>query len=129
VHAGRAVVAEDDAEMRRLVARALRRDGWEVSEASNGSELLELLEWAGRLGDPVDLVVTDVRMPGVSGLQALDWLRRVRDWSAPIIVITAFGDQRTHSLASQLGAQVLDKPFELDELRRLARAARQRGGD
>jgi DNA-binding response OmpR family regulator len=119
------VLAEDDVEFRRLVAAALGRDGWEVTEAANGSELLEQLEDAAQRHEPVDAVITDVRMPGLTGLQALDWLQRAHAWWTPVIVITGFGDELTHLQASHLGAHVLDKPFDLDDLRALVRKAVQ----
>src|SRR5262249_233296 len=111
------VLAEDDLEMRRLLAEALRRDGHEVIEAKNGSELLERLDSAATRQERIGLVITDVRMPGLTGLQALDWLQRVRAVQVPILVITAFCDPLVRHQAARLGAQVLEKPFELDELR------------
>ena len=118
----RVVVAEDDAEMRRLVSLALRADGNCVEEAANGSELLELLDDAARQENSVDLVITDVRMPGLTGFQALDWLQQVRSRRPPTIVITAFPDALTYLRAEQLGACVLEKPFDLDDLRSLVRS-------
>jgi DNA-binding response OmpR family regulator len=126
VRVGKVFLAEDDVEMRRLASCALQQDGWEVVETANGSELLEELEAAAQRNESVDLVITDVRMPGFTGLQVLDWLQRVRAWSAPVIVITGFGDEKTHLQARRLGAPVLDKPFELDDLRVLARVALER---
>lgn len=117
----RVVLAEDDDEMRRLVSRSLRNEGFRVDEAANGSELLEQLENASSAGDKVDVVITDIRMPGLSGFQALDWLQQVRALRPPTIVITAFPDALTYVRASQLGVQVLEKPFDLDDLRSLVR--------
>jgi len=116
------VLAEDDAELRRMVAAVLRTDGARVEEAANGSEMLEALEDAARRQDAVDVVITDVRMPGLTGLQALDWLDRVRAWRPKTIVITAFPDPMTTFRAEQMGLHLLAKPFELDDLRSLVRA-------
>jgi DNA-binding response OmpR family regulator len=113
----RVVLAEDDFEMRRLVAQALRRDGYEVLEAKNGSELIECLETAMRVQDRIDLVITDVRMPGLTGLQAIDWMNKVRALQVPVLVVTAFGDRHVRQQARRLGADVLEKPFDLEELR------------
>jgi DNA-binding response OmpR family regulator len=113
----RVVLAEDDFEMRRLVAQALRRDGYEVLEAKNGSELIECLETALRVQDRIDLVITDVRMPGLSGLQAIDWMNKVRALQVPVLVVTAFCDRHVRQQARRLGAEVLEKPFDLEELR------------
>jgi len=113
----RVVLAEDDSEMRRLVAQVLRRDGYDVVEAKNGSELLECLETAMRVQDRIDLVITDVRMPGLSGLQAIDWMNKVRAMHVPVLVVTAFADRQVREQARRLGADVLEKPFDLEELR------------
>jgi DNA-binding NtrC family response regulator len=74
-----------------------------------------------RDGRPLDLIITDVRMHGVTGLEILAGLRE-NDWSTPVILMTAFGDAELHAEAMRLGAlAVLDKPFELDALRTLVR--------
>ena len=123
---GRLVLAEDDAEMRHLLASALREDQYEVVEVADGRDLLDRLDAFIRRGDPVDLVITDVRMPRISGLQALRFLKQA-GFRAPVILITAFGDHGTHVDACLLGAEaVLDKPFELDELRTAIRKIRSR---
>ena len=114
------ILAEDDEELRRLLAGTLRRDGYEVTEAASGFELLEVL--ADQLLHPgsvagFELVITDIRMPGASGLQALETLRRW-DWATPLMVITAFGDEKAHAEARRLGvAAVFDKPFDIDDFR------------
>ena len=65
-----------------------------------------------------DVVVTDIRMPGISGIEMLAYLRNCRE-PTPVILITAFGDEELHGEAARWGASaVLDKPFELDDLRR-----------
>lgn len=115
----RVVVAEDDEDMRQLICSRLLRDGCEVLEVHNGRELINLLSALvlknAELGR-VDVVVSDVRMPGFSGLEALRALRRV-DPVTPVVLITAFGDASLHEEAWSLGAAVFDKPFDLDDLR------------
>lgn len=115
---GRILVAEDDDDMRSMLASALRRDGYEVIEVETGDRLLqelgtELLD--GSTTRP-DLIVSDIRMPGCTGIEVLAGLRRA-DWATPVILITAFPDGHTHSDATRLGALVFDKPFDLDDLR------------
>jgi CheY-like chemotaxis protein len=111
----RLLLAEDDFELRDLLAYVLRADGHEVIEAKDGSELWRLLDSQADQG--FALVVSDVRMPGLTALEVLARLQHAsRD--TPIILITAFGDQTTHQRAIRLGARrVLDKPFDCDELR------------
>jgi DNA-binding response OmpR family regulator len=115
----RILLAEDDREMRRLLATSLREEGFDVIAASDGNRLLEQIGShilsPGR--DPVDLVISDVRMPGRSGLEVLAGLRGA-DWATPFIIITAFGDEETHAEARRLGAvAVFDKPFDLDDFK------------
>ncbi len=117
------LVAEDDASMRRLLTRALVRDGFRVVDVSDGAELDA---WVARLIERdrdhrcVDLIIADQRMPSATGLEVLSHLRRV-DWSTPFVLITAFGDTSTHDEAARLGAScVLDKPFDFGALREVA---------
>ena len=119
------VVAEDQPEMRALICKMLRREGYAVTEAVDGAELLDIL--VDVLDNKVNpqipqLIVTDIWMPGCTGLEILARLRRF-DWSTRVIVITAFGDESAHLEARRLGATlVLDKPFDLGTLRNAARA-------
>lgn len=116
----RVLVAEDDLEMRRLIADALVRDGAEVSEAPSGLALFDLLRRMGLDGTLPDLLISDIRMPGLTGLQVLAMMRE-RGWTMPVILITAFGDEETHNEAAHNGATaVFDKPFDVDDLRMAA---------
>jgi two-component system, response regulator, stage 0 sporulation protein F len=121
----RVVVADDDPDLREVIAEALRVDGFEVIEAANGAQLLDLvgptLLGGPEGGAPAELVVSDLRMPGVTGMSVLGGLRDL-PWRPPFILITAFGDAETHAEARRLGASaVLDKPFEMRVLVRLVR--------
>jgi CheY-like chemotaxis protein len=110
------LLAEDDAAMRELLASQLRRAGLHVEVASSGEELrARLVSTHGEHLSP-DIIVSDIRMPGWTGLEALRWLRDHRP-QARVILITAFGDARTHQRARRLGAvAVFDKPFDVAEL-------------
>ena len=115
----RLLLAEDDFELRELLACVLRADGHEVVEACDGNELLALLSRESEDGSqaPFSLVVSDVRMPGLTAFDVLTRLQRSLT-ETPVILITAFGDQTTHLRALHLGAsRVIDKPFDCDELR------------
>ncbi len=114
----RLLLAEDDFELRELLACVLRADGHEVVEARDGNELWQLLsgQSSGEVG-AFALVVSDVRMPGLTAFDVLSRLQRTVA-ETPVILITAFGDQTTHLRALRLGAsRVFDKPFDCDELR------------
>jgi DNA-binding response OmpR family regulator len=113
----RVLVAEDDAEMRRMVIQALRLDGYQVIEAEDGEELLSLLLANDSTQHaPIDLIVSDVRMPGISGVDMLETLRAADD-STPVILMTAFPDDLMRRRADNLHAMLFDKPFELGDLR------------
>jgi DNA-binding response OmpR family regulator len=112
----RVLVAEDDSDMRALVADALSSAGCRVETLSDGGRLLVEIahEIPGNL-EGVDLIVSDIRMPVASGLQILEALRAAHVWT-PVILMTAFGDEATHAHAERLGALLLDKPFEMPDL-------------
>jgi DNA-binding NtrC family response regulator len=112
----RIVVADDDDAMRALCAAQLRDDGYQVIEARNGAELVRAIHRFEHAGVRLDLILTDVRMPGFDGLEVLEYLKYAR-LSVPVIVMTAFGDARVHREAEDLDAAlVLDKPFDMEEL-------------
>jgi CheY-like chemotaxis protein len=116
------LVADDDEDMRKLLSDVLREDGFTVSEARDGQELLAMLvEKTAPDGTPIapDLVVTDVQMPGATGMRVLSHVRRAHP-TVPVILITAFGSAELHAQAKRLGAAtVLNKPFDLGDLRKL----------
>jgi two-component system, response regulator, stage 0 sporulation protein F len=113
----RILLAEDDDEMRTLVAGALRADGHDVVEVGDGGRMLVRLARGYLVGStPYDLLVSDIRMPVCSGLQILESLRLAR-WPTPAILMTAFGDEQTRARAEVLGAVIFMKPFDMDDLR------------
>ncbi len=109
------LVAEDDFEMRKMVVWALKSHGFDTVECPDGLSLMMHLG-VSKPGGPshaFDLVIADVRMPGISAIKALEKVVRC----PPLIVITAFGDADTHAAVKRLGAvEVFDKPFDMDDL-------------
>ena len=124
-HGKRVFIADDDREMRQVIADVLRRDGYDVQEAGDCDQLLMRLALARIDGHPTDgttdLIITDVRMPFGDGLDLVQALREAH-WTTPIVVMTAFGDRETRERVILLGAVLLDKPFPLDVLRQTVRA-------
>jgi DNA-binding response OmpR family regulator len=115
--AARILLAEDDPAMRDLLATTLRREGYAVAPFQDGRELLahvEALRVAGEAAQP-DLIISDVRMPGLDGIGMLAAIRGA-DLDVPVILITAFGDPDAHDQAFDLGAVMLDKPFPMEAL-------------
>jgi DNA-binding NtrC family response regulator len=103
----RILLAEDDAAMRSLLAATLRGEGYDVTAVATANEVI------GRL--PADLVISDQRMPGLSGLDLLEAIRAF-DFHVPVILISAFPNRELHLEARRLGAyMVLEKPFQLDD--------------
>lgn len=108
------LIADDDEAMRSLLSTSLRKRGFEVTECRDGHELKRALRSDDGSRMP-SLIVSDLRMPGETGLDILHWVGRWRP-EVPMILITAFGDPRTHRRARALGASaVIDKPFKLDD--------------
>lgn len=97
--------------MRRWLHLVLGRHDILVHEAVTGTELLLLLTSLRQ----VDLVISDVRMPLLDGLEALAMVRAA-GIDTPFLLITAFGDAGTRRSAELLDAAVLDKPFSANEL-------------
>lgn len=121
----RALVVDDSPEILQLVASALRRDGFDVREAQSGDRALVL----AKENEP-DLVVLDLMMPGIDGIETC---RRLREFSrAYVIMLTARADEADKLVGLAIGADdYVTKPFSPRELVARARAMlrRPRGAD
>jgi len=110
----RVLLADDDEELRALLAFGLRWHGFEVVEVVDGDELYAHLGACLLEGSPKpDVIVSDLRMPGVSGLEVLGSVRRVKD--IPFILMTGGHETRAEVLRSGAAA-MLEKPFDLADL-------------
>jgi CheY-like chemotaxis protein len=114
------VMVVDDAELTRLtLARLLRREGYETVAASNGREAMKLLDQ--QAAAPPDLILLDVNMPGIDGLELLERLHDNPQWRAlPVIMLTAASDTHTIRRAEQLGAKefMVKTAFSIQEMLR-----------
>ena len=110
------LLADDDAEMRALLVLALTNEGYDITECCDGIELsIRLQHSIDHETKAVDLVISDIRMPGLSGLMALA-VHRCHPRCPPVILMTAFGDATAPPEARRLGAAgFFDKPFCLDD--------------
>src|SRR6267154_710497 len=105
------LVVEDEAKMRRLLELQLGEEGFVVHSASDAEAGLQLL-----VREKPDLVVTDLRLPGMSGLEFLQAVKRVNA-ALPVVVMTAYGTVESAVEAMKIGASdFVTKPFSLAEL-------------
>jgi DNA-binding NtrC family response regulator len=108
----RILIVDDEEGMRRLLSRVLSREGYETSAVGSGAEALRQVA-----SERFDLVVTDIKMPEMDGLQLLAELKEYEP-SLPIIVITAYGTIENAVQALRSGAyDYIAKPFENDEIK------------
>jgi DNA-binding response OmpR family regulator len=118
----RVLLAEDDASISEPLARALRREGYEVEVREDGPAALE----AG-VRDEIDLVVLDLGLPGMDGLEVCRRLR-AEGRSFPVLVLTARADEVDTVVGLDAGADdYVTKPFRLAELLARVRALLRRG--
>jgi two-component system, NtrC family, response regulator AtoC len=105
----RLLLVEDKDTFRRLLVQALAGSGWDVLAVGNPSEALEALERS-----PFEVLVTDLRLPGFSGLELLRRAKRMRP-GIRVVLMSAFGEPKDIVEAMRLGAdEFLPKPFDLD---------------
>ena len=86
------LIADDETPIRLTISLVLKRKNYKVSTAADGVAALKVFQEAQEEGTPVDLLITDIFMPGMDGLELIDHIRRQRH-DMPIIGITAFGDK------------------------------------
>lgn len=118
----RVLLAEDDEQVRRPLGRSLSGAGYDVTTVENGQKALEQLRET-----PFDVIVSDIAMPEMDGIQLLRSIRE-RDVDVPVVLVTGAPDVATAMQAVRLGALLyLTKPVDLDEIKRvIARAVRLR---
>lgn len=108
---GRILFIDDDRSGREVALFNLRKAGYDVTPASDGREGLELFS-----PEKFDLVVTDLKMPAVDGMEVLETVRRISP-ETPVLVITAFGNVETSVEAMKRGASdFIGKPFQRDQI-------------
>jgi DNA-binding NtrC family response regulator len=108
---GEILVVDDDGRMRNLVAKVLTREGYSVRALPRGQDVLKALEEVA-----ADLVISDIRMPGMDGMTLLQEVKRVSP-ATLVVLMTAFGSIDSAVQAIKSGAyDYLAKPFKIDEL-------------
>ncbi len=113
------LIAEDSSTMRALIVSSIAAMGdFEIFEAANGFEALRILP-----REKVDLVITDINMPDINGLELVSFVRSNANYqSIPLFIISTEGSERDRQKGLKLGANAyLVKPFSPDELQALIR--------
>src|SRR5258705_11308016 len=104
------LVVDDELIVRDVVVRYLERDGYRTIQASNGDDARELIE-----SEALSLIVLDVMLPGISGLELCSWIRSRSE--VPIVLLTALGEEADRIVGLELGADdYVTKPFWPREL-------------
>jgi two-component system, NtrC family, response regulator AtoC len=113
----RILVADDEPNLRRVLTAILRREGYEVVQAADGAEAIDLL------AEPVDVVITDLKMPRIDGMEVLRHTSQQLP-HVPVIMITAFGTVDNAVAAVKAGAfDYIEKPFEQEQIRQIVNKA------
>ena len=119
LHGRRILIADDEQNVRRLIADVLRNRGCRVEVCESGTKAIAYLDaLAAGEAEPIDVVLSDIKMPDHNGYEVFAAARRVSG-DIPVILMTGFGYDPHHSIvrASQEGLQrVLFKPFQVDRL-------------
>ena len=117
------LVVDDEQSMRDFLKILLIKEGYKVTTSENGSQALSLLS-----SKPFDLVISDIRMPGFSGLDLLESIRE-KHGDLPVILITAFASPDDAVKAMKNGAfDYISKPFNVDEIKSVILSATNKGG-
>ncbi len=113
----RVLIADDEINIRRVLEAILKRDGYEVVTAANGEEAL------ARMSRGIHTVITDLKMPGLDGMQLLRSLSADHP-DVPVVMITAHGSVESAVEAVKLGAfDYVEKPFDQEQIRQVVSKA------
>ncbi len=110
------LVAEDEWPMRHTLSLILKRAGYIVTTAKDGNEALKIIAGSKNGTQKVDLLLTDIQMPGLTGLELITELDRL-NIALPVLVITGYGDKQTaNKFKSIRPVEFIDKPFNAEDL-------------
>ena len=118
---GKILIVDDDPALRLSFRKLLLKEGYEAEVAVSGEEALEMID------QPLDLIITDVRLPGMNGLETFKKIREGKP-RLPVVVMTAFGTTEMAIEATKLGAfDYVLKPFEIPDMLSLISQALETG--
>lgn len=111
---GRILIVDDQKGVRRLLEELFKKEGWDVQIAGDGKEAIHMVE---ELMPELDLILMDVKMPNMNGLEATRIIME-RNFNIPIIMMTAYGENEVVKQAVDAGAKkCISKPFDIMVLR------------
>jgi len=117
----RILVVDDEESIRKLLTARFQREGWEVQSAEDGTKALAV----AATFDP-EVVLTDIKMPGLDGFQLVEALRS-KNFDCPVVMITGHGEKECAIEAVRKGAfDYLEKPFDMDEIALVVKRAGDR---
>lgn len=110
------LVVDDNVEQVNILEKIFTKDGYQVNVASSGFDALKIVE-----SEDIDIVITDMSMPGMSGLKLLKQIKEKKP-AIEVIIITAFGEWGSYAEALKQGAyEFLNKPFKVEDILNLVR--------
>jgi two-component system response regulator (stage 0 sporulation protein F) len=108
------LIVDDQTGVRTLLCEAFLEEGYDAEMAPNGYEAVQKV----KAGAP-DIILMDMKMPGMNGIEALQEIKKIND-SIPVIIMTAYGELEVVAEAMKLGiSEYIAKPFDIFELRRM----------
>jgi CheY-like chemotaxis protein len=116
------LIVEDEPLVRTLAAETIRDHGFNVIDTAHGSDALDII----KAGAEIDLLVTDVRLPGVGGYQLAD-IALARRPSLKVILVTGFAQDPVPDKLTKAGVKIFYKPYDLDVLAATARQLLKEG--
>jgi two-component system, cell cycle sensor histidine kinase and response regulator CckA len=120
-----ALVVDDEAPVRRFAVRVLQHDGFRVLEAADGAEALELLQ---RRPENLDIVVTDIVMPRMNGVELMEALS-VSHPQVPVVLMSGYASSELLELGIAAPCSIVAKPFSQERLLAEVHRCAGRGGD
>jgi CheY-like chemotaxis protein len=108
----RVLVADDDPSIRQLLSTIVRREHFEVDSVGDGAQAIEKLQRR-----QYSVILLDLMMPRVDGFDVIDYLKENPPVAKPmVLVITAYGDQKSKKIDKSVVSEVIPKPFEIADL-------------
>jgi DNA-binding response OmpR family regulator len=122
----RIILVEDEKNLLNSVTLTLRRAGYEVVPVVSGTDAFALIQIAQKVNEPFDLLITDLHLPGLPGIELIEKVRKSGNTMA-VAAITAFGNSKARMTLNENNCLFcLDKPFNVEEL--LSHVSKALGG-